>query len=146
MNYSRSQYRALCKRWEVLDKAVTLPDDDLCSAPPYMELSDDEDNSICCTLPGTEHQKSGRTQSNPIPEESQTRVNPRLKSPSLDNINQTSLGTGPIERSKGHKGAESVAMEANKGDIPSDTDYVSNGGKIPLHTYMCTWKYMCIAH
>lgn len=41
---NRAHYQALRRRWVVLDATITLPDDDLVHAPPYMELSDgDED-------------------------------------------------------------------------------------------------------
>ena len=33
----------------MLDEGVKLPDDDLSDSPPYMELSDDEADSNCCT-------------------------------------------------------------------------------------------------
>ena len=39
---NRARYQALRDRWEVLDKTITLPDDDLVDSPPYMELSEDE--------------------------------------------------------------------------------------------------------
>lgn len=36
---------ALRRRWEVMDKTITFPDDDLLEGPWYMEFSDDEDNN-----------------------------------------------------------------------------------------------------
>jgi len=46
---NRAHYQALRDRWEVLDKAVTLPDDDLVDSPPYMELSSDEEEEEVST-------------------------------------------------------------------------------------------------
>lgn len=41
---NRARYTALQKRWEVLDKTITIPDDDLSySGQEYLEHSDGED-------------------------------------------------------------------------------------------------------
>ena len=52
---NRAHYVALRKRWEVLDKLIIYPDDDITDATPwYMESSDDEneeDDSNSCPPP-----------------------------------------------------------------------------------------------
>lgn len=41
---NRANYIALRRRWEVMDKTITFPEDDLAEEEPwYMELSEDED-------------------------------------------------------------------------------------------------------
>lgn len=54
---NRSHYQALRERWEVLDKTVFLPDDDLVEAPPYMALSDGENEGeeACVSFLTSEH-------------------------------------------------------------------------------------------
>ena len=52
---NRAHYLALRERWKVLDATITFPDDDLVQSPPYMELSDGEEDSNCSPL----HTKSG---------------------------------------------------------------------------------------
>ena len=133
---NRSQYQALCHRWEVLDKAVQLPDDDLSEAPPYMELSDDEDDSNSCTPSGGGASRGpGRAVSDPIPEEllhshSNGSMGTRLKSPSVENIDGTpQCNDAAVQGSGGQEGAETVAMAA---DSTVDRGATNGGQFLPV--------------
>ena len=83
---NRSQYQALCSRWEVLDK----------------------DDSNCCTPScGGASRGPGRTVSDPIPEEllhshSNGSMGTRLKSPSVENIDRT-LQRNMIQQCRGQE-------------------------------------------
>ena len=110
----------------VLDKAVTLPDDDLSNSPPYMELSDDEDDSNCSASCG-EIRVPERTVSGPIL--SRHSVHSRSNgssrnSPSCEDIDSASQ----MEGSKGQEGEESVTVVTKKESRISDRDHAINGG------------------
>ena len=86
------------------------PDDDLCQAPPYMELSDDEDDDSNCCTPGGETRVPQRSASNPTPGDTSTgsphsngSVNTRLRSPSVDQATQHIGLASPAEGSKGQR-------------------------------------------
>jgi hypothetical protein len=124
---NRSQYQALCRRWEVLDEAVTLPDDDLCAAPPYMELSDGEDDSNCCTPASESRQRTVSDCS--VRCHSNGGVRTRLKSPSVGETQQSARCSDLASlRSKGHGEVESVAMITDKRNVTPDQECVVNGG------------------
>lgn len=51
---NRANYVALKKRWEVLDMTIQIPEDEMVRiVPPYMEDSDDEDESSNLSSPAT---------------------------------------------------------------------------------------------
>ena len=154
---NRSQYQALCRRWEVLDKTITFPEDDISNSPSYMKLSDDEDDSNCCPSVG-ECKIIERTVSDPVQREelsakshSNGGMDSRLKSPSVGSITQKTPGA---VRSKGQGGAEPVTMAADKEATctsSSDRDCAVNGGTdikyMTLYMYVfgkeLSWVLFC---
>jgi hypothetical protein len=130
---NRSQYQALCKRWENIDKNVAMPDDDLSESPPYMELSDDDDGDDSNYCPPRESGLSqcGRSLSNPFPDgragldrsrSSDTGgVEPRHKSPSDGNVVLSAAVGFLEERSRGR------ARDNGREEEETDRDTVVNG-------------------
>ena len=59
---NRAHYQALRQRWEILDKSIYLPDDDLVNSPPYMELSEDEDGDSNFSSPNHEPPRHSKKQ------------------------------------------------------------------------------------
>ena len=115
---------------------MQLPDDDLSEAPPYMELSDDEDDSNSCTPSGGGVSRGpGRAVSDPIPEEllhphSNGSMGTRLKSPSVENIDGTpQCNDAVVQGSGGQEGAGTVAMAA---DSTVDRGATNGGQFLPV--------------
>ena len=83
---NRARYQALRDRWEVLDKTITIPDDDLVDSPPYMELSEDEqeeeeeDSTYCPAGSKSRQMRAGHRASEPSKTEVKRNDEPRRKS------------------------------------------------------------------